>query len=81
MSLRCVRASFGPMYFAVCNECKRESDRELMQGVAYSDNAVNVAYPHGWTHENARATGGAWAKVQLDYCPECSVAPEYRKQS
>ena len=79
MSIRTVQASFGPMYFAVCNECKRESDRELISGVAYSESAVNVAYPHGWTHEQARAIGGAWSRVQLDYCPECSVAPEYRK--
>jgi len=69
------------MYFAVCNECKRESEQSLIEGVRYKEDAINVAFPHGWTHEQARATGRAWARVQLDYCPECSVAPEYRAQS
>lgn len=80
MSIRTVQASFGPMYFAVCNECKRESDHALMIGVQHSDDALNVAFPHGWTHEQARAVGGnAWGRVQLDFCPSCSVAPEYRR--
>lgn len=81
MSVRTVQCSFGPLHYAICNECKKESEYALIDGVAHADGALNVAFPHGWTHEQARATGGAWSRVRLDFCPACSVAQEYRKHS
>jgi hypothetical protein len=82
MSIRTIQASCGPLHYAVCNECKAESERALIEGVAHSEDALNVAFPHGWTHEQARTVGGhAWSRVQLDFCPRCSVAPEYRRQA
>lgn len=79
MSIQTIQASFGPMHYAVCNECKAMSEHALVEGVQHADNALNVAYPHGWTHQQARGMNGAWSRVQLDFCPTCSVAPEYRK--
>ena len=78
MSIRTIQASFGTIHHAICDECKRESEHALIEGVAHADGAVNVAYPHGWTHEMARGMTGVWSRVQLDFCPRCSVAPEYR---
>ena len=81
MSIRSIQASFGTIHHAICDECKRESECALIDGVAHADDALNVAYPNGWTHEQARVIGRAWSRVQLDFCPACSVAPEYRKKS
>lgn len=81
MSVRTIQCSFGPLHHAICDECKRESQYALFEGVQHSDSALNVAYPHGWTHEQARGMNGAWSRVQLDFCPQCSVAPEYRKEA
>ena len=82
MAIRTIQTGSGPLYYAVCSECRRESDHAMYDGVAHSDGAVNVAFPHGWTHERARTVGGgAWSRVQLDFCPACTVAPEYRKHA
>lgn len=81
MSIRAISCSFGVLHYAVCNECKAESKHALTEGVAHAEGALNVAFPNGWTHEQARGTGGAWSRIQLDFCPACSVAPEYRKKS
>lgn len=81
MSVRAIKTSFGIIHYAICDECKRESDKPLTEGVAHAEDALNVAYPFGWTHERAQVTGKKWPRVRFDFCPACSVAPEYRRQS
>jgi hypothetical protein len=79
MGIQTISSRIGNLHYAICDECKAESTFALTEGVAHSEGAINVAYPCGWTHQNVRGMGGAWHYIQRDFCPACSVAPEYRK--
>lgn len=72
--IRTINASFGPMFYAVCDECK--TDALMTAGVQHREDAINAAYPSGWMTEIVRDMANR--PMQRCYCPRCSVSPEYR---
>lgn len=60
-------------FWAVCNEC-RSQEGPLVEGVQHKEDALNVAIPFRWMQSRRLGTN-----IMEDYCPQCSVSPEYRR--
>ena len=74
--IRTINSSFGPLHYAVCHECKKETPM-ISSGVQYSDDAApNVAPPHGWITETYLDMRNR--TIQIYYCPQCAIDPEHR---